>query len=280
MRMLSTLLVLLVPLELALAQDVEKLSQAIRESPRAETVIGLLPQIGLLLRDESAALEALPLVEQAAEILRPTAVQTGHWPAAASLLQSAARMRFEQAEPEKAAAHLKSLLALYGSLNEGFAGASNLVALEYLRGAANQGRARGARRGRRSPWPGAGSRPDAIRGGGRIEPAAATTQHRGAIRIAPCLDPARAAARASAGFAGIGRLAPGCLRASAGRTAPDECVSPPADRRHRRPVQHRLGPGASGRRIGPPAPADGRAGRAQESECAQCRTRLAVSASC
>jgi len=112
-------LLLLIPTGLVrAATDVEQWLRTMRESPNVETVRSLLPKIDAVLRDEESAFEALPAVERAAEILLPSAVQTGEWPGTASLLKTAARLRMEQAEPDKAANHLQSLQSLYRSVAE------------------------------------------------------------------------------------------------------------------------------------------------------------------
>jgi hypothetical protein len=140
----AVVLLLLIPAALArAATELEQLSRTIRESPRVETVLPLLSKISSLLHDEATAFESLPLAEQAVEILLPTAAEKGQWPAAASLLKTAARLRFEQAEPDKATKHLQSLRKLYQlppellppeNSDRQLARLSNEVALEYLRG--------------------------------------------------------------------------------------------------------------------------------------------------
>src|SRR5262245_28818434 len=145
--LLPTIILVLLPLALACADErIKKISQALEENTPTESLLPLLPELDLLLRDEAVAPEAFPLVEKVAAVLLPTATRTGQWAAIASLLKSAARMRFEQAEPEKAVAHLQSLLGMYRAIAE-LAGEktapkqalwSSQVALEYLRGGQTQ----------------------------------------------------------------------------------------------------------------------------------------------
>jgi len=140
---LPAIILLLIPLESAFSDDrVKRITQALDGNPPPESLVPLLPDLDALLRDEAAATEALPLAEKAFATLLPTAVQSGQWPAVASLLRSTARLRFEQAESEKAGVHLQSLRGLYRAIGEqaGDGAAvqqamwSNQVALEYLRG--------------------------------------------------------------------------------------------------------------------------------------------------
>lgn len=137
-------LALLVATEPARAEaEVEQLSRTLRENPRVEAVRPLLPKISALLRAEETAFEALPVAEQAVEILLASAVETGDFWATLQLLKIAGRMRFEQAEPDQAIKHLQSLRTLYRSLGERLPPETAVaqqsrwsyeVALEYLRG--------------------------------------------------------------------------------------------------------------------------------------------------
>jgi hypothetical protein len=127
-------------------ERIKKISQALDENPRGESLWPLLPELDSLVRDETTAPEALPLAEKVAAALLPTAAQTGQWPAVGSLLKSAARMRYAQAEPDNAALHLQSLLEMYRSVAELSdertaslqANWLSEVALEYLRGGQTQ----------------------------------------------------------------------------------------------------------------------------------------------
>jgi hypothetical protein len=140
---MPAMILLLVPLQLAVADDrIKRLSQALDENPSPESLLPLLPELDALMRDETAAAAALPVAERIAAALLPTSAKTGLWPTEASLLKLVARMRFEQAEPEKATKHLEALLEMYRAVFElsGNRAAaqqaqwSSQVALEYLRG--------------------------------------------------------------------------------------------------------------------------------------------------
>lgn len=127
--------------------EVQELARALRENSAAEAVLPLVPRIARLLRDEETALEALPVIEQATAILLSKGADKGVESAAASLVKAAARLRFEQGEPEKGIKHLESLRTLYQTLGKAtgkeqprevveqrMATWNYEVALEFLRG--------------------------------------------------------------------------------------------------------------------------------------------------
>ncbi len=103
----------------------------------------LLPAIRLAWRDEETTFDALPVVQQAAEVLSPNAEQTGLWPQVATLRFVAVRGWFDLPDPAKADRQLQAVLVMYRAVMERERDADRLwrwsqrlheIAIEYLRG--------------------------------------------------------------------------------------------------------------------------------------------------
>ena len=124
--------------------DLQAIADALRQRPDAAVVQAALPNLLESAREDRSPIEALPVIEQAADILQPTTADGPAGSAAVILLKTAARLRYDQADPVRAEQHLTRLLSLYRASSQhqrAAAGDANRwarhlveVASEFLRG--------------------------------------------------------------------------------------------------------------------------------------------------
>jgi hypothetical protein len=97
----------------ATVDDLRALERSIAERPTAAHVLPLVPTILSAARHSEEAAEALRVLERAIDVLLPDATGDGDYHHVAAMLETAARLRFQQVDPGRAEQHLHSLLGLY-----------------------------------------------------------------------------------------------------------------------------------------------------------------------